>query len=144
MVICCPEVQEILSNTVNVIQTIIPDPFRVYEGNKPGVLKQPLGIATENGLIYFVDNGTHKLYKGRLHYPVDLTELAKLKFPYGVDCQDGVLFVSQINDGVVCIDTRGKFIIDQDKLSVKELINGVYFVSIETTNKVITKSLVKR
>ena len=30
------------------------------------------------------------------------------------------------------------------QLSVKDLIDGVYFVSIETTNKVITKSLVKR
>ena len=33
---------------------------------------------------------------------------------------------------------------ENTQLSVKELINGVYFVSIETTNKVITKSLVKR
>ena len=33
---------------------------------------------------------------------------------------------------------------ENTQLSVKDLINGVYFVSIETTNKVITKSLVKK
>jgi hypothetical protein len=33
---------------------------------------------------------------------------------------------------------------ENTKLSIEELINGVYYVSIETTNQVTTKSLVKK
>jgi hypothetical protein len=33
---------------------------------------------------------------------------------------------------------------ENTQLFIEELINGVYFVSIETTNQVTTKSLVKK
>ena len=56
-----------------ITQTIIPEKFRLYEGNKKGVLQSPAGICLgPPGTIILTDSGKRKLFLARLHYPVDV------------------------------------------------------------------------
>ena len=42
--ICSPEVQQGLANTKLIVQTLIPDVYRIYEANKEGVLRSPVSV----------------------------------------------------------------------------------------------------
>ena len=74
--ICSPEVQQGLANAKLMVQTLIPEVYRIYEANKEGVLRRPVSVCPafrETILISDKDNG--KVFLARLHYPVDVTEV---------------------------------------------------------------------
>lgn len=75
--ICSPEVQQGLANAKLMVQTLIPEVYRIYEANKEGVLRSPwvsvCPAFRETILISDKDNG--KVFLARLHYPVDVTEV---------------------------------------------------------------------
>ena len=42
--ICSPEVQQGLANAKLMVQTLIPEVYRIYEANKEGVLRRPVSV----------------------------------------------------------------------------------------------------
>ena len=71
-------VLKVLSSQKIVLQTIIPEKYRLYDNNKKGVIKSPTALCLGSyGKVLLVNADKEKLLSARLHYPVDVTELAK-------------------------------------------------------------------
>ena len=72
-----PEVQHGLANAKLIVQTLIPEVYRIYEANKEGVLRSSM-ISVHPafwGTILISDKDKGKIFSVRLHYPVDFTEV---------------------------------------------------------------------
>ena len=91
-----PSVRGIIGKIPQLVQTVIPEPFRLYKGNAKGVLVNPTGICVaDHGSIFITDNKKSCLFLARAHYPVEITELSKsLQGPNGVIYATGVVFVA--------------------------------------------------
>jgi hypothetical protein len=78
-----------------VVQTLIPEPFRLYKGNAR-VIEHPTGLCiTTEGRFFVSDNSKCRVFQGRLHYPVDVSELGtNLKNPQGFSVVNDVLYVA--------------------------------------------------
>ena len=116
--------QIIQTNVDTITDTLIPEKFRLYEGNKKGVLTNPSGLCLgPHGQIFVVDSSKGKLFSARLHYPVDVTEIcAGLSLPLAVAYRDGVVYVAEYTGGkVTYIDLEGKTVYNPDRMTVKEL-----------------------
>ena len=69
-----PEVQQGLANAKLIVQTLIPEVYRIYEANKEGVLRSPVSVCPAFwGTILISDKDKGKIFSARLHYPVDVT-----------------------------------------------------------------------
>lgn len=74
--ICSPDVQEGLANAKLIVQTLIPEVYRIYEANKEGVLRSPVSVCPAFwGTVLISDKDKGKIFSARLHYPVDVTEV---------------------------------------------------------------------
>jgi len=84
--ICSPEVQQGLANAKLIVQTLIPEVYRIYEANKEGVLRSPVSVCPAFwGTILISDKDKGKIFSARLHYPVDVTEVVSgLNNPVGI------------------------------------------------------------
>jgi hypothetical protein len=54
-------------------QIVVPEQYKLWESNKPGVLKQPVGIAAMKPGKFAVLDLVGKTFLVRLHYPADVT-----------------------------------------------------------------------
>ena len=60
-----------------ITKTLIPEKYRLYEGNKKGVVSNLSGICLASpGTFLFTDSHEEKLYSAPLHYPVDVVEIS--------------------------------------------------------------------
>ncbi len=87
-------VRQIIQSEVGVItNTLIPETFRLYDGNKRGILTNPSSVCTgPPGQLFLIDSSKGKLFSARLHYPVDVTETCSgLKTPLAVAYKKGVV-----------------------------------------------------
>ena len=77
--ICSPEVRQGLQKVQWLVQSLVPEPFRlhVYDGNKQGVLETPVCVCPASwGTLLVADKERGKIFSARLHYPVDVVEVA--------------------------------------------------------------------
>ena len=96
-----PEVQHGLANAKLIVQTLIPEVYRIYEANKEGVLRSSM-ISVHPafwGTILISDKDKGKI-SARLHYPVDVTEdFSGLTTHYALLSKiDGLLLVAELGD----------------------------------------------
>ncbi len=96
-------VRAILREVKHTVQTLIPEPFRLYKGNARGVLSHPTGLCiAPQGKLLICDHSKSRLFQGRLHYPVDVSELSSnLKNPNGVACLNSVVYVADTGNNRV-------------------------------------------
>lgn len=97
-------VRNVINDKVETVtNTIIPEKFRIYEGNKKGVLDSPTAECLGPfGSIYIADTAKGKLFSARLHYPVDESDMWFLEQTTGhcrykeggVWCRDGISCVN--------------------------------------------------
>lgn len=71
----------------------------------------------------FADAGKGTLLSACLHYPVDVTELAKgLKLPMSVDYTDGIAVVAEsAGDRIAVLDLEGKLLLNPSQMNVRQL-----------------------
>ena len=91
-----PELQESIKKVSRIVQTIVPEQFRLYKGNSSGVLKHPVGVCiASHGMILVTDKSQSHLFSVRLHYPCDVREVSKsLQSPHDVVYASGVVYVA--------------------------------------------------
>mgnify|MGYP001798019286 CR=1 FL=1 len=124
--ICSPAVQTVIKEHIktSVVETIVPEKYRVYDGNKTGVLQNPTGVCVgPHGTIFVADTTKGKVFSARLHYPVDVSEVCtSLEQPASVAYGDGVLYVAEkITGSVVCIDIEGNTVLNPMKMTVAQI-----------------------
>lgn len=88
-----PVRQVIQTNVDTITDTLIPVKFRLYEGNKKGVLtKSPAVCLRPYGQLFLVDSCKGNLFSARLHYAVDVTDIrSSLRMPLAVTYGQGVV-----------------------------------------------------
>ena len=117
-------VRNVISSKAEYItQTIIPEVYRVYDGNKKGVIGAPTGICKGNHGTMLVVDICGGAYSARLHYPVDVNEITTgLKTPLGIAYRNGVVYFSESAGGAIrVLDLQGKAIYNPNKLTAKDL-----------------------
>lgn len=124
LTIAKPSVRDVIRKVPFLVQTIIPETFRLYKGNAKGVIENPTGICVgEHGSLFVTDNQKSRLFLARLHYPVDVTEVSKsLKNPNGVAYTSGIVFVADTGNGRVVYKAIGSSVfINPNKMKVVDL-----------------------
>ena len=119
-----PSVREVISQIPRLVQTVIPEPFRLYKGNSKGVLVNPTGICiADHGSLFITDNKKSCLFLARLHYPVEITKVSKsLRSPNGVTYANGVVFVADTGNGRLAYKaTLSSVFIEPKKMRIDEL-----------------------
>lgn len=122
--ICTPEVRQGLLNTTFIVQTLIPEVYRIYDANKDGVLRSPVSICPASwGTILISDKDRGKIFSARLHYPVDVTEVVTgLNNPVGIAYNEGLLLIAELGKNqIVCYDLTGDYFLNPEKMTVKQL-----------------------
>ena len=96
--ICLPAVREALGRTTCIIQTIVPEMHRIYEGNREGVLQSPVAVcASSNGSILICNKDKGKIFSARMHYPVDVNEaIGGLSCPVAIAYNNGLLLIAEL------------------------------------------------
>ena len=124
LLIAKPSVQEVICQIPRPVQTVIPEPFRLYKGNSKRVLVNPTGICiADHGSLFITDNQKSCLCLARLHYPVEITEVSKsLRSPNGVTYVNGVVFVADTGNGRLAYKaTLSSVFIELKKMRIDEL-----------------------
>ena len=122
--ISAPVVREALKRETHVVQTLVPEPYRIYESNREGVLESPIAVCSSSwGKLLVADKGKGKVYSTRLHYPVDVTEVASgLICPVALAYNYGLLLVAELGrKRVISKDLNGDHFLNPDKMTVKQL-----------------------
>ena len=124
LLIAKPSVRDVIREVPLLVQTIIPETFRLYKGNSKGLIANPTGVCVgDHGSLFITDNKKSSLFLARLHYPVDVTEISKaLKHPNGVAYSSGIVFVADTgNERVAYKATGSSVFIDPNKMKVVDL-----------------------
>lgn len=119
-----PVRQVIQTNVDTITDTLIPVKFRLYEGNKKGVLtKSPAVFLRPYGQLFLVDSCKGNLFSARLHYAVDVTDIrSSLRMPLAVTYGQGVVYVAEYSRSKISyIDLEGKMVYNPEKMTIKEL-----------------------
>lgn len=92
-----PKILAELEKFDTVSQVIVPEKYRLWESNKPRVLKQTIAMSTRNPGKHFVLDLTGKVSPVRFHYPADVTVVdSNLRQPHGVTYLGiGILLISE-------------------------------------------------
>lgn len=118
-------VRQIIQINVDIIiDILIFEKFRFYEGNKKGVLINLFGLCFGfYGQIFVVDSSKGKLFLVRFYYFVDVIEICVgFSLLLVVVYRDGVVYVVEYIGGkVIYIDLEGKTVYNFDRMIVKEL-----------------------
>ena len=118
------DVLKVLSSHKTIVQTLVPEKYRLYEGNKKGVLIFPTAVCLgPYGKLLVADAGKGTLLSACLHYPVDVTELAEgLNPPMSVDYTDGIAVVAEsAGDRIAVLDLEGKLLLNPSQMNVRQL-----------------------
>ena len=97
--ICSPEVRKGLQRANWIVQTLVPEVYRLYDGNKEGVLKSPVSVCPASwGTLLVADKEKGKILSTRLHYPVDVVEIVSgLSCPVAITYRHGLLLIADVN-----------------------------------------------
>ena len=122
--ICSPEVRKGLQRVNWIVQTLVPEVYRLYDGNKEGVLKSPVSVCPASwGTLLVADKEKGKILSARLHYPVDVVEVVTgLSCPVAIAYSHGLLLIADVGkQRIVCSDLTGDHFLNPDKMTVKQL-----------------------
>ena len=78
-------VRKVLNKYSSISQVIVPEKYRLWETNRPGVLSCPVGISMLDISQYFVLDAAGNRFLMKLHYPAEMTLIDdSLVTPLGV------------------------------------------------------------
>ena len=126
--ICSPEVQQGLANAKLIVQTLIPEVYRIYEANKEGVLRSLVSVCPAFwGTILISDKDKGKIFSARLHYPVDVTEVVSgLNNPVGIAFKAGLLLIAELGEKrIACCDLTGEYFLNPEKMTENYCDKGI-------------------
>ena len=91
----------IYGNVKTITDTIIHEKFRVYEGDKKGILDSPTAICMGPlGTVYVCDAAKGKLFSAGLHYPVNMNEICgSLNRLVDIAYTEGSVFIAEYGAG---------------------------------------------
>ena len=124
LLVAKPSVRDVIREVPLLVQTIIPETFRLYKGNPKGLIESPTGVCVgDHGSLFITDNKKSRLFLARLHYPVDVTEVSRsLKHPNGVAYTSGIVFVADTGNERVAYKAIGSSVfVDPNKMKVVDL-----------------------
>ena len=107
--ICSPEVRKGLQRVNWIVQTLVPEVYRLYDRNEEGVLKCPVSVCPASwGTLLVGHKEKGKIFSTRLHYPVDVVEIvAGLSCPVAITYSHGLLLITDLGkQQIVCSDLR--------------------------------------
>ena len=139
-------VRGVLHEAKLTVQMLIPEPFRLYKGNATGVLSHTTGLCiAPEGKLLICDHSKSRLFQGRLHYPVDVSELSSnLKNPNGVAFLNGVAYVADTgNSRVAFLIQKPGVLFRPNNMKVDDLKQQLEERGIQSRN-LNKKDLVKR
>ena len=119
-----PSVRRILQKHDTVSQVIVPEKYRLWDSNRPGVMKQPISIAPVDISQFMVLDAVGKLFLMRLHYPADLVLVDDtLRCPLSVVyLSNGLTLVSEPKmKQLSAIDLSGNNILHPETMTVAQL-----------------------
>ena len=122
--ICSPEVRKGLQRANWIVQTLVPEVYRLYDGNKEGVLKIPVSVCPASwGTLLVADKEKGKILSARLHYPVDVVEIVSgLSCPVSITYRHGLLLIADVGkQQILCSDLTGDHFLNPEKMTVKQL-----------------------
>ena len=122
--ICSEDVCTVVSAAKSLTQTLIPEVYRLYDGNKPGTLEAPVSICSGTwGMLLIADKEKGRIFTARLHYPVDAGVcLSGLDIPISITYVEGLLFIIESGQRrIACFDFTGKNVLNPDRMTVKQL-----------------------
>ena len=122
--ICSEDVCTVVSAAKSLTQTLIPEVYRLYDGNKPGTLGAPVSICSGTWEMFLIaDKEKGKIFTARLHYPVDVGVcLSGLDIPISITYVEGLLFIIESGQHrIACFDFTGKNLLNPDRMTVKQL-----------------------
>lgn len=112
------DVLKVLSSHKTIVQALVPKKYRKkYKKGETAVCLGP------HGKPLVGDAGKGTLLSARLHYPVDVTELAKgLNLPMSVDYTEGIAVVAEsAGDSIAVLDLEGKLLLNPSQMNVRQL-----------------------
>ena len=124
LMIAKPSVRDVIRKVPLLVQTIIPETFRLYKGNSKGLIENPTGVCVgDHGSLFITDNKKSRLFLACLDYPVDVTEVSKsLKHPNGVAYTSGIVFVADTGNRREVYKAIGSSVfINPNKMKVVDL-----------------------
>lgn len=127
MQICSSEVCAVLeSNVKYVMDTLVPEKYRVCDVNKRGVLSNPVDVCKgPKGQLLLTDITKEKLFMVRLHYPADVTVVHdKIKAPMGVAYYKGVALVA-CESNICWINLTNDMILEPKSMTVQQLTTAL-------------------
>lgn len=69
---------KVVSEVPSIVQTVVPEMFRLHKGNSRGVLDHPVAVCcASQGKLLIADTGKARLFCARMHYPFDVEVIAK-------------------------------------------------------------------
>ena len=145
LLIAKPSVREVIRQIPRLVQTVVPEPFRLYIGNSKGVLVNPTGICiADHGSLFITDNKTSCLFLARLHYPVEITEVSRsLRGTIGITYANGAVFAADTGNGRLAYKaTLSSVFIEPKKMRIDELRIQVEERHIPTVAEARKKELV--
>ena len=116
--ICSPEVRKGLQRANWIVQTLVPEVYRLYDGNKEGVLKSPVSVCPASwGTLLVTDKAKGKILSARLHYPVDVVEIVSgLSCPVAITYSHGLLLIADVGkQQILCSDLTGDHFLNPEK-----------------------------
>ena len=122
--ICSPEVRKGLQRANWIVQTLVPEVYRLYDGNKEGVIKIPVSVCPASwGTLLVADKEKGKILSARLHYPVDVVEIVSgLSCPVAITYRHGLLLIADVGkQQILCSDLTGDHFLNPEKMTVKQL-----------------------
>ena len=126
---------DILGRIEYCVHTIIPEPLRKSDSNKPGVLTHPIGIAVDNGILFITDFEKDQVFKARMHYPVDVEEFGSgFQSPRGVAFFGGVVFVCEKSQ-IFYKDIGGNVVVQPKKMRKQQLVDAMTARHLPTAGK---------
>ena len=120
-----PEVLATISGVDRITHTMVPEKFRVCDGNKQGVLQQPMVICAGPLCNIFVSDANKGIVlkvRGS-HYTANVDViLNNLKSLIGLAYVKGVLFVAERDtDGIVFKDITGETVLNTAEMTVAKI-----------------------
>lgn len=106
------------------LQTLVPEVYRLYDGNKEGVLKSPVSVCPASwGTLLVADKEKGKILSARLHYPVDVVEIVSgLSCPVAITHRHGLLLIADVGkQQILCSNLTGDHFLNPEKMTVKQL-----------------------
>ena len=136
-----PAVRQLLNDPENsaIVVEIVPDRFRYWTGNRPGVVGSPTSICMADfGYIAFTDCDRGVLFLADNHSPTNVSALARnLDRPDCVTYARGLIVFAETGKrkGLKCADLSGDHVLSPDSMKIAQLKTACSSRGLATTGR---------